>query len=172
MGDSWLQKLPDHVWGKSELSLTALHSPAVASVLNGSFGDSQTYKDNYASEQGSVYCPTDVRCSPRGRRWVLPRSATNNMPSNRPPLKDVSILLWPLTLLWCHNGRNGVSNNRRLGCLFNCSFKLRSKKTSKLRVTGLCEENSPVTGEFPAPRASNAENVSIWWRHHELTKIN
>ena len=26
--------------------------------------------------------------------------------------------------------------------------------------------NSPVTGEFPAQRASNAENVSIWWRHH------
>ena len=24
----------------------------------------------------------------------------------------------------------------------------------------------PVTGEFPAQRASNAENVSIWWRHH------
>ena len=28
------------------------------------------------------------------------------------------------------------------------------------------EGNSPVTGEFPAQRASNAENVSIWWRHH------
>ena len=42
-----------------------------------------------------------------------------------------------------------------------------SKKTSKLRVTGLCEGNSPVTGEFPAERTSNAENVSIWWRHHE-----
>ena len=27
--------------------------------------------------------------------------------------------------------------------------------------------NSPVTGEFPAQMASNAENVSIWWRHHE-----
>ena len=31
------------------------------------------------------------------------------------------------------------------------------KKTSKLRVTGLCEGNSPVTGEFTAQRASNAE---------------
>ena len=28
--------------------------------------------------------------------------------------------------------------------------------------------NSPVTGEFPAQRASNAENVSIWWRHHVI----
>ena len=23
------------------------------------------------------------------------------------------------------------------------------------------------TGEFPAQMASNMENVSIWWRHHE-----
>ena len=29
--------------------------------------------------------------------------------------------------------------------------------------------NSPVTGEFPAQIASNTENVSIWWRHHEIT---
>ena len=43
----------------------------------------------------------------------------------------------------------------------------RSKKTSKLRVTSLCEGNSPGTGEFLAQRASNAENVSIWWSHHE-----
>ena len=30
-------------------------------------------------------------------------------------------------------------------------------KTPKLRVTGLCVGNSPVTGEFPAQMASNAE---------------
>ena len=30
-----------------------------------------------------------------------------------------------------------------------------------------CEGNSLETGEFPAQRASNAENVSIWWRHHD-----
>ena len=43
------------------------------------------------------------------------------------------------------------------------------KKTSKLRVAGLCVRNSPGTGEFPVQMASNAENVSIWWRHHENT---
>ena len=42
------------------------------------------------------------------------------------------------------------------------------KKTSKPRVTGLCEGNSPVTGEFPSQRASNAETVPIWWRHHVI----
>ena len=26
--------------------------------------------------------------------------------------------------------------------------------------------NSPLAGEFPAQMASNAENISIWWRHH------
>ena len=36
-----------------------------------------------------------------------------------------------------------------------------------LHVTGLCAGNSPVTGEFPAQMASYAENVSIWWRHHD-----
>ena len=29
-----------------------------------------------------------------------------------------------------------------------------------------CVGNSPFTGVFPAQRASGAENVSIWWRHH------
>ena len=38
----------------------------------------------------------------------------------------------------------------------------------KLRVTGLCAGNPPVTGEFPAQKASNAENASIWWRQHGI----
>ena len=55
---------------------------------------------------------------------------------------------------------------RGFDCLLNRLFRRRSEETSKLRLTGLRERNSPVTGEFPAQRASNAENVSIWWRHH------
>ena len=42
------------------------------------------------------------------------------------------------------------------------------KNTPKLRVIGLCVGSSPGTGEFPAQMASNAENVSIWWRHHGM----
>ena len=68
------------------------------------------------------------------------------------------------TLLWRHNGRDGVSNQQPHDCLLNRLFRRRSKKTSKLRVSDLCVGNSPVTGEFPAQMASNAENVSIWWR--------
>ena len=71
-----------------------------------------------------------------------------------------------MSLQWRHNARDGVSNHQPQDCLLNRLFRRRSKKTSKLRVAGLCEGNSPVTGEFPAQMASNAENVSIWWRHH------
>ena len=41
----------------------------------------------------------------------------------------------------------------------------------KHRVTGLCAENSRETGEFSAQMASNAENVSTWWRHHDSRTI-
>ena len=71
-----------------------------------------------------------------------------------------------IPLQWRHNGRDSVSTHQPHDCLLNRLFRRRSKKTSKLRVTGLCVGNSPGTGEFPAQMASNAENVSIWWRHH------
>ena len=77
---------------------------------------------------------------------------------------------WLPTLLWRHNERDSVSNHQRLYCLLKRLFRRRPKVTSKLRVTGLCAWNSPGTGEFPAQKASNAEYVSIWWRHHEIAK--
>ena len=54
---------------------------------------------------------------------------------------------------WRHNERDGVSNHQPHDCLPDRLFWRRSKKSSKLRVTGLCE--------------GKAENVSILWRHHE-----
>ena len=42
------------------------------------------------------------------------------------------------TLHWRHDDNDGVSNHQPHGCLLN-----RLKKTSKLRVTGLCVGNSP-----------------------------
>ena len=71
-----------------------------------------------------------------------------------------------LSLRWRHNRRDSVSNHQLHDCLLNRLFRRRSKKTPKLRVTGLCVGNSPGTCEFPAQMASNAENVSIWWGHH------
>ena len=90
-------------------------------------------------------------------------------------LKGVTLWVWPVsylcpghTLQWRHYERDGIWNNRRIDFLPNRLFKRKSKKTSKLRVTGLCERNPPGSGGFPSHRASNAENVSIWWRHHDI----
>ena len=95
--------------------------------------------------------------------WVILRGC--NYP--RPKLDNAFV---NLSLRWRHNGRDSISNHHPHHCLLNRSFRRRSKKTSKLCVTGLCVGNSPVTGEFPAQMASNTENFSIWWRHHVLVK--
>ena len=88
----------------------------------------------------------------------------------------ISVTLWKvigminswliISLRWRHNDHDSVSNHQPHGCLLNRLFRRRSKKTSKLRVTGLCVGNSPGTSEFPTQMASYAENVFIWWRHH------
>ena len=76
-----------------------------------------------------------------------------------------------LTLEWPHNGLDSVLNHQPHDCLLNYLFRRKSKKTSKLRAIGICAGNSPGTGEFPAQMVSNAENVSIWWRHHILSAL-
>ena len=75
-------------------------------------------------------------------------------------------------LQWRLNGRVSVSIHQPHHCLLNRLFRRRSKKTPKLRVTGLCARNSPVTGEFQSQMASNAENASIGWRLHVAQEIN
>ena len=61
----------------------------------------------------------------------------------------------------------GAMASQPCHCLLSILFRRRSKKISKLRVTGFCAGNSPVTDEFLAQVAGNAENVSIWWRHYD-----
>ena len=71
-----------------------------------------------------------------------------------------------MSLLWRHNVHDSVSNHQFHDCLLNLLFGRRSKKTSKLRVSGLCGgiHRSPVNS--PPQRTSNADNVPIRWRHH------
>ena len=45
-----------------------------------------------------------------------------------------------------------------------CSGAGQRKHQSSVSLA-VCEGNSPVTGELPAQRASDAENFSIWWHH-------
>ena len=55
-----------------------------------------------------------------------------------------------LTVLqWRNIERDGVWNHTRLDCMVNRFLKRRSKKTSNLRVTGLCDGNPPVTDGYP-----------------------
>ena len=57
------------------------------------------------------------------------------------PSRNSILTLFPSR--WRHNDHDGVSNHQPRGCLLNRLFGRRSKKTSKLRVTGLCAGNSP-----------------------------
>ena len=57
---------------------------------------------------------------------------------------------WGLT--WRHNERDDVSDHQPHDCVLNRLYRRGSKKTSKLRVTGLSAGNSPVTGEFTGDR--------------------
>ena len=50
---------------------------------------------------------------------------------------------WLPTSRWHHNGLDGVLNHQPHDCLLNRLFRRRSKRTSKLHVTGLCAGNSP-----------------------------
>ena len=65
------------------------------------------------------------------------------------------------TLQWRHNGRYDVSNDQPHHCVLIRLFRRRSKKTSKLHATGLCEGNSTVTGEFPTQKARIAEIMNF-----------
>ena len=86
------------------------------------------------------------------------RSSTNKRTMLTDTYDAIFLQIQAKPLQWRHNGRGSVSNHRPPDCLLNRWFRRRSKKTSKLHVTGLCAENSPH--KWP-------ENVSIWWRHHE-----
>ena len=43
---------------------------------------------------------------------------------------------------------------------YSCTYQGKHQSSASLAFVW------PVTGEFPTQRASNAENNSIWWRHH------
>ena len=103
--------------------------------------------------------------NPEGDTKEIPRDRDNNYIPQY--LENVITCPCPWQLLPAHkscitvtiNGRDGVSNpHLPHDCLLNHLFRCRWKKTLKLRVTGFCAGNSPVTGEFPAQMASYAES--------------
>ena len=71
------------------------------------------------------------------------------------------------TLQWRNNGRHRVSNHQLHDCLLDCSFRRRSKKTSKLRVT--CPVNSPQ--KWPVMRKMLPfDDVIMRWNDTEETE--
>ena len=98
--------------------------------------------------------------------WKIWTAVTNGPADDVAFAGHLQALGWPGAIQWRYNEHDSVSNHQPHDCLLSRLFRRRSKKTSKLRVSGLCAGNSPLIGEFPAQMASNVENVSIWWRHH------
>ena len=77
------------------------------------------------------------------------------------------------SLQWCHNDHDVVSNHQPHGCLLNRLFRRRSKKTSKLRVTGLCVGNSPgpvnSPHKWPVTRKMFPfDDVIMWCVHSDI----
>ena len=65
---------------------------------------------------------------------------------------------------WRHNEPNGISNPQRLDLFRRQPFV---QAQTKENIKAPC--HWPLWGEITGDRPSNAENVSIWWRHHVLT---
>ena len=144
------------IFQSNHVNEIVLYYPSSLRILNGS------YTTTSVANLNCIYGILEHRSRPR----IVKTIAKIIMALTSTPAADTAYLSGFYTLQWRHNYRDGISNHLRLDCLLNRLFRRISKKTSKLRVTGLGEGNSPVTGEFPAQRASKAENVSIWWRHH------
>ena len=152
-------------WGRKRIEETSFCSDIVRS----------SYLQNgisYTGKTTSLYW-----ISPHDRTPSEPFSrsiCSGNMNMNLHFLSFIGIEIGELVknlsaqLQWRHNGPGSVSNHQPHNCLLNRLFRRRSQKILKLRVTGLCAGNSPGTGEFPTQRATNPENVSIWWRHHAM----
>ena len=84
--------------------------------------------------------------------WCMPGSLTNGF-------------LWSW---WRENipGIPSVCATRNFTYLHYCDIIMGTMASQITSLTIVYSTDSLVTGEFPAQRASNAENVSIWWRHH------
>ena len=83
--------------------------------------------------------------------------------------KDVSGMAWST----CINYSDFIMNAmvfRPLDCLFKRLFRRRSKKTSKLHVTGFFRGIHPWQVYSPHKGPVTRKNVSIKWRHHVWSK--
>ena len=136
--------------------------------LLGRCAHTRTLETGYQCHLSESYCP----CNSQEYAW-LSRNAVNLKSSinkkmidicqfcqSRPfSVHSIHVIITSIghAIQWHHNERDDVWNHRCPIVYWNRLFRYRSKTTSKLRATDLCEGNSPVTDEFPTQRVSNAE---------------
>ena len=177
----------EHVWKQVE-DLRLPSVPGTPSGTNSAFSSchSLAYSDDkikvpFQREGGSKKIAHFA--SVAGAHTSLKRPPWNGgaRPNNTKMIKGTI----NISLRWRHNGSDSVSNHQPHYCLLNRLFRRRSKwkKTSKLRVTGLCVGNSPGTGEFPAkngqlrgkcfhlmtsPCWGRYKMAAIYWSHFQI----
>ena len=83
-------------------------------------------------------------------RWIITRVPICWLIARIRLVARVQISWKPGALQWHYNGHDGVLNHQPHDCLLHRLFRRRWKKTSKL---------------------SNAGNVSIRWRHHDINPL-
>ena len=110
-----------------------------------------------------------INLMPKLHHWMGPRCKQPGRAAVASQPTSWGTVTWIIFTLDCHTFWYNWVVIMSLMIVYSTVYSMRrSKKTSKLCVTDLCVGNSPATGEFPAQRASIAENVCIWWRHHVL----
>ena len=109
--------------------------------------------------------------------WFMQRLGTHTIARHHPYHLYIWIWIWiwiyyqmtvspsHSSLQWRHNERGGDLTHQPLDCLLNCLFRRRSKKTSRLRVTGFCDRWIRVTkGQLRGKK-------SMWWHDNGSQSI-
>ena len=73
----------------------------------------------------------------------------------------VEVWEWISTSQWRHNERDGASKSPASPLFAQLFVQAQIKENTKAQRHWLCEGYSAVTGEFPAQKTSNTENVSF-----------
>ena len=123
-------------------------------------GDGKSHAGDVKSLVGNNQLKTPLHFDPFGFITQIAKPTCINKP-------------WPvgaIPLHWLHNDHDGVSNHQPHGCLLNRLFRRRSKKTSKLRVTGLCVGNSP--GPVNSPHKGPVTRKMFLYNYVIMTKGN
>ena len=116
---------------------------------------------------GTQYAVNVILCT-----WIYGKLVCHPIPNKWNSWSFYSVLVLRglnMSLQWCHNEPDGISYHWLLSCFLSHLFQRRSKRTSKLCVTGLCEGNPPVTSGFPLTKDQWCENcfhlmTSSWCR--------